>query len=212
MHTNEDPCDIFITHSPQQLIDHASSLGFQVLAITLHGQHSYRNELADYARKKGILLIPGCEAFVEGKHVLLYNFTKKEIEKIKDFDDLKKCKTKDKLVIAPHPFYPHPQALLHKLIQNIDLFDAIEYSHFYTRFNNISNKMAELIAKKYNKPLVSTSDAHYLWQMNTNFTLINSKPTIQGVIQAIKKGKIKRQTRPLHLIEYFRIVKNYLLK
>ncbi len=212
MHTNEDPEDTFIIHSPKELIDHAASLGFKVLAITLHEKYCYRKSLAEYAKKKGVLLIPSCEAFIEGKHVLLYNFTEQEIKKIKNFDDLRKYKTNEKLVIAPHPFYPLPNSLMHKLSRNIDVIDAIEYCHFYTRINNIANKLAEIMAKKYNKPMVSTSDAHYLWQMNTNFTLIYSKPTIQGVIQAIKKGNIKRQTRPLHLREYFKILRKLILK
>ena len=211
MHTNEDPEDSFITHSPKELINYAASLGFQVLAITLHGKYCYRKSLAEYAKKKGILLIPGCEANIERKHVLLYNFTEQEIKKIKTFDDLRKYKTNQKLVVAPHSFYPFPNSLMHKLSKNIDVIDAIEYCHFYTRINNIANKLAEIIARKYNKPIISTSDAHYLWQMNTNFTFIDSKPTIQGVIQAIKKGKIKRQTRHLSLREYFRIFRKLIL-
>ena len=106
--------------SPKQLIDFVASKNYDVLAITEHasfrtlGGIKYFNnplktyfDFKDYAKKKGVLLIPGVETFVEGKEVLLINF-KGDARKVKTFDDVRKLREDNILVIAPHPFYVKP--------------------------------------------------------------------------------------------------------
>jgi len=58
IHTAEDPRDN-ISYSARDMIDRAGELGFDVLSITNHNVVTYDEDLAAYAKKKGILLIPG---------------------------------------------------------------------------------------------------------------------------------------------------------
>ncbi len=212
LHTNEDPKDKFITHSPQELIAHASKLGFNVLAITLHEKNCYKKELANYARKKGILLIPGCEANIEGKHVLLYNFTDDELKQIKTIQDIKKYKRKDNLVIAPHPYYFTKSCLREKLDSNIEAFDVIEYCHFYHKFFSF-NKKAVDIAEKHNKPIIGTSDTHRLWQMGHTYSIIDAKDkNVKDIIQAIKQNKVQLRTKPLKTTIILQTIISLMLK
>ena len=200
-HCKGDLYDFFIKYSAKELISHAAKLGFEVLAITPHAEDVIYNEtLKDYAKSKNILLIPACEAYVEGRHTLLYNFTKEEISKIKTFSDLKKVKRNYHMVIGAHPFYPHPEVLGEKLIENLDLFDAIEHCHFYHRFKNY-NKKAVTLANKHSLPLVGTSDTHFLIQMGSNYTLLDADKTVEGVIEAIKNKNIKLITKPLSTLK-----------
>ena len=75
MHTKDDPQDYkFVRHSAEELIDHAASLKFQVLSITNHDKITYSPYLREYAAHRGILLLPGAEATIEGKHVLIINY------------------------------------------------------------------------------------------------------------------------------------------
>ncbi|MDO8741076.1 MAG: PHP domain-containing protein [Candidatus Woesearchaeota archaeon] len=208
LHTNKDPIDrCYIKYSPKELIDYASKLGFDVLAITHHRQLYYNKEIADYAAKKGILLMPGAEILIEGKEVLLYNFKDSEIRKIKTFEDLKRSKRKNNLVIAPHPFLPHHHfiSLFSKLVKNRKCFDGIEFCHFYAKFFN-SNKRAVRFAHKFKLPLVGNSDLHRLWQMNYTYSMIDSKKDINSVIAAIKKGKIIVKSRPLPVLVFLRVI------
>lgn len=199
MHTNEDPQDTFIKHSSKQLIDHFASLGYDAIAITCHDAVIHRTELAEYAQKKGILLIPGCERTIEGRHTLLYNFTQKETEKIKTFEDLRKIKKKHHLVIAPHPFFPHGASLREKLAENADLFDAVECSQFYTENMNF-NKKALWFAHTRNMPVVGNSDTHMLWHTNgTTYSLVEAEKTTAGVVDAIKSGKVELATTEMPL-------------
>lgn len=203
--------------SPKQLIDFAASKGYEVLAITEHASMScllggleYVDnplktyyDFKSYAKKKGILLIPGVETFVEGKEVLLINFTG-DAKKVKTFADVEKLKGDNVLVIAPHPFYKKSSCLGKKLVEHINVFDAIEHCHFYTNLIN-PNKKAVSIAKEYGKPLVANSDAHGFDQLNINFTLVDAEKNVDSVLDAVRKNKIKIVTNPLSLSKFLRI-------
>lgn len=206
-HCNEDPIDGFISHSAKELIDYAAKLNFNVLSITCHNKVVYSKGLQDYANQRNILLVPGAEKDIEGRHVLLYNFTQNEIDLIENFEDLRKIKKEHHFVIAPHPFYFHPKkiSLFSKLENNIDLFDGIEFCHLYTRRLNSGNKKAKNIALKYNLPLVAGSDLHNLKHMDTNFSLVNSKKNISSLFKAIKNNNIEVSSRPRNTFELTKI-------
>ncbi len=197
IHTQEDPKER-IKYNAEELIDLASSKGFDVISITNHDIITFNNHLRDYAEKKGILLIPGMEASIKGRHVLLINWDKNEKE-IKTFDDIRRYKNSKNLVIAPHPYYPGALSLKSKLAKHIDIFDAIEYSHFYLKWINFNSKGVRK-AKEKGLPLIGTSDAHALWQLETTYTLVHSeKKTVESVLNAIKAQKIEIITKPLKL-------------
>lgn len=203
LHTKEDPQDS-VKYSARELIDQASLKGFDVLAITNHDQVTYDNYLADYAREREILLIPGVEATINKKHVLLLNVDH-FFHRIKTFDDLKSFKDRTGLIIAPHPFFPSFTSLNSKLKEHLDIFDAIEYSHCYLEKMNF-NKKAENLAKEFSLPLIGTSDAHSLWQIGTTYSLIEAEKNLESVIAAIKAGKVEIVTEPLSLLRACSIV------
>jgi predicted metal-dependent phosphoesterase TrpH len=203
IHTKEDPHDLWIKYSAKDMINHAAKLGFNVLSITNHHKIYYNKELADYAKKKGILLIPGVETHINGKEVLLLNV--KKPGKLNDFSDLTKLKNENIIVIAPHPFYNTSSCLGKDLLQNIKYFDGIEYSHFYLNKFNVFNKKALEVAKNYNKTILGTSDMHRLFQMGYTFSLVNSEKNIDSILESIRKNKIEIQTKSLSYINFARI-------
>ena len=72
-HTADDPLDP-IPYSTRDLIDRAAVLGYDALAITLHDRQLDVRPLEAYAADRGLILIPGIERTIEGKHVVLLNF------------------------------------------------------------------------------------------------------------------------------------------
>ena len=86
-----------------------------------------------------------------------------------------------------------------------DLFDAIEYCHWYTKYNNKGNERAVEVAKRYNLPLVANSDCHRFMQVGTNYTILNCEKNVDAVIKAIKENKIKIYTKPLLIRKYINI-------
>lgn len=193
-----------LEYTAKDIIRTCAKLNYKVLSITNHDRIRHTNELARFAKKKGVILISGIEKTIEGKEVLLINIKKESIGKIKNFNHLEKYKRENVLVIAPHPFYPHPKSLHSKLMENIRLFDGIEYSHFYLKYLNF-NRRAVKIAKKFDLPLIGTSDAHHLWQLNYTYSLVDSDAKIDSIIDAIKGKKVKLETTPFPLIKFIRM-------
>src|SRR5512135_915645 len=141
IHTADDPVDR-IPYSTTDLIDRAAALGFSALAVTLHDRQLDVRHLTRYASERGILLIPGVERTIRGRHLLLLNFPQLA-ESVDSFDDVAALKKNHPqgLVIAPHPFFPHANCLRGWTHDLVDLFDAVEVNAFYTAAFNF-NKAA----------------------------------------------------------------------
>src|SRR6266508_4287548 len=107
IHTLDDPKDA-VHYSAHQLLERARSLGFSVLAITLHDAVFDRKEVFADAAAMGILLIPAAEMRLCGADVIVLNVTSEEVAQLKNFDDLRRLRAQrgsSIFTIAPHPFY-----------------------------------------------------------------------------------------------------------
>ena len=199
LHTSEDPRHQ-LSYCAEELIEKAADLGYNVISITNHNKVTFSRELADFALERGILLIPGVEATVMGKHVLLYGVDgmKENWGKLTLFD-LKRIKARGAFVIAPHPFYPNYNCLGGLLKRFPRLFDAVEYSHLYVKKVNF-NLRAQRFARKQGLPLVGLSDAHSLKQLDYTYTLIDSGKDPDSIFQAIREGRTTIVTRPARVM------------
>lgn len=211
IHSKEDPVDKdLIKYSGREMVDYAAKKGYDVLAFTLHEGLWIPDKLVDYAKEKGIVLIPGVEAKIEGKEVLIYNIDHEEYREIKKLKDLAKLPERA-LVIAPHPFYQDSKCLGKKLVENINNFHAIEYCHFYTKTFNL-NKEAVRVAKKFHKPLVGTSDAHHYWQFGKTYSLVDAEKDRDSIINAVKKGKVRVVTKPISHFRFMWIAISFIFR
>jgi len=211
-HTSEDP-EHNIDYTIYQGIDYAKKLGFDVLALTCHKKFVYQEKMGLYAQKQGILLIPGIEAKIEKRHVVVLNCDKK-IEQIRTFNQLRDYKkTNQKIfILAPHPFFPRLYCLRKKLIKNMDVFDAIEYNWYWHKYIDF-NKKAKKTAQKYNKPYVATSDTHFLSYLNKSYCLIDAETIeIDSIFKAIKQKKYKNKSFSLTWWEVLKTRYQYIFK
>jgi predicted metal-dependent phosphoesterase TrpH len=202
VHTGDDPEDR-VGYTSYELLDLASDQGFDVISIANHDRITYSEELRNYAEKLDILLIPGVEKTIYKKHVLVINAGSEDLD-VESFGELSDGKRSSKLIIAPHPFYPSPFSLKDDLTSQVGLFDAIEYSHYYTVSMNFNKRAVEL-SNSSKKPLVGTSDAHFPYQLGTTYTMVNASKDIHSVVNAVKKGRIRVVSDPLSLSQALRI-------
>jgi len=185
------------------LIDTMAQLNFGVLAIACHDHAAYNARLAAYAAERNILLIPAIERCLEGKHVVVLNPGEAHLT-AKTFGDIRKAGRGDAVFIAPHPYYPDTTCLHRKLVEHIDLFDAIEYCSVYTAFCN-PNRRAVRVAKRYGLPLVGTSDSHTLPYTSPTFSWIEAEEqTVPAVLHALRKGMITVESQPRPLRQMVR--------
>ena len=200
-HTSADPHD-YIPHSTTELIDRASELGYNALAITLHDAQLDPASVGEYAARQGVTLIAGIEKTIAHKHVLLLNFDR-DAERVETFEQLAQLRRAQPagLVIAPHPFYPARCCLGEQLERHADLFDAVEFNAFYTSVLNHFNQSAERWARRARRPMVANGDIHRLRQLGRTFTLVDAPPDPAAICEAIRAGRVDIRTSPLTSIE-----------
>ena len=194
-HTNQDPLDR-ISHSSRDLIDHAATLGYHALAITLHNR--YYDPAADtaYARERSIVLIPGIERTIGGRHVLLINFPP-ACESVHTFDDITRLKSRSAgLVVVPHAFYPTGTSLGRHLDSQRTVVDAVEVNAMYTRWLNFNRRAVDW-ALTHGKPLVGNSDLHILEQLGSTYSLVEAEPHPDAICNAIRSGHVRIRSQPL---------------
>lgn len=199
IHTLDDPKDK-IDYSAHQLLERARSLGFRVLAITLHDVVFDRPEVYADAAAMGILLIPAAEMRLEGADVVVLNVQPHEVARLRTFSDLKKLRAErgDSLFIfAPHPFYVLGASIGDRLLKEIDCFDGIEWCHFYKGWFN-PNRRAARVAKQFGKSLIATSDAHRLHAFGAHYTSIPRplKLTTENVFHSLRHGPVRLTSPP----------------
>jgi len=206
LHTAEDPLDR-VRYTAKELISKAADKGFDVISITNHHQMTFNQDLLSYAQKKGILLIPGVEMTIQRRHVLVLNPPPHKM--CSDFYSLSKLRRPETLIIAPHPYFPGTYSLNGYLTKHLNLFDALEYCHFYSPLINFNQKAVEL-SRSFGFPLVGNSDAHFLSQLGTTYSLIYAEKNLEAIFEAIRQNKVKVATRPLKHLEMGSIVNRFL--
>ena len=198
-HTDDDPVDR-VPHTIFELIDRAVSLGYHALAITLHDQQLDIRPFLPYAAERGLVLIPGVERTIQGRHVLLLNFAG-GTDDVRTFSDLARLKSRATgLVVAPHPFFPAFSCLRGELDRHADLFDAVELNAMFTSTLNF-NRRAERWAERHGKPVVGNCDVHQLRQLGTTYSLVDAAPNADAICEAIAAGRVRVESRPLTWVE-----------
>jgi predicted metal-dependent phosphoesterase TrpH len=194
-HSADDPEDR-VPHTTTQLIDRAARLGYHAIAITLHNRQLDLAAFAAHAAARGIVLIPGVERTIQGKHVLLLNFTARG-SAVSTFDALARLRQAEAgLVVAPHPFYPLSHSLGDVLDRHPSLFDAIEINAMYAPGLDFNRRTAGWAAAN-GKPIVGGGDIHRLRQLGTTYTMIDAAPEPAALCDAVRAGRVRVETRPL---------------
>ncbi|MBP7572207.1 MAG: PHP domain-containing protein [Acidobacteria bacterium] len=200
-HTADDPQDL-IPHSTSELIDRASALGYDAVAITLHDRQLDLAPWRGQAEARGMVLIAGVERTIEGRHVLLLNFPA-VAERVESFDQVRALKREfvGGLVVAPHAFYPGRSCLGRVMDRHPDLFDAVELTWFYTQNTTHFNDRALAWARAHGRPVVANADVHRLSQLGTTYSLIDAAPTPDSICEAVRAGAVTLVTEPIGAVE-----------
>jgi predicted metal-dependent phosphoesterase TrpH len=194
-HTADDPEDV-IPYTATELIDRAAELGYQALAITLHQKQLDVRRLRPYAAERGIVLIPGIEASIGGRHMLLLNFDS-GAEDVRTFADLSRLRRRARgLVVAPHAFFPGSTCMGAWLDRHPALVDAVEINAMFTASLNF-NRWAEAWAAAHGKPLVGNGDVHRLAQLGSTYSLIDADPDPDSICEAVAAGRVAVEAKPL---------------
>jgi predicted metal-dependent phosphoesterase TrpH len=206
LHTAEDPLDR-IRYTAKELISKAADESFDVISITNHHQMTFNQDLLSYAQQRGILLIPGIEMTIRRRHVLVLNPPPHKT--CSDFLSLSKLRRPETLIVAPHPYFPGTYSLNGYLLKHLHLFDALEYCHFYSPMINFNQRALE-VCQSFRFPLIGNSDAHFLSQLGTTYSLIHAERNLESIFAAIRGNRVEVVTRPLKTLEMGSIANRFL--
>ena len=205
IHAAGDPADL-VLYTARDVVNRARGLGLNCVAVTNHCAFTWDAADAAWALERGVLLVPGIEASIGGFDVLILN-ADAEAEQLRTFDDVRAYKSAERLIAAPHPFYPTSYSLGARIEKEIGLFDAIELSACYLSWHDKYNRQARALAARLGLPLIANSDAHGLWMMGTSWSEIDAEEfSVAGVIAAIKRGSVRTVAGPMSHFSVFRFL------
>jgi hypothetical protein len=86
-----------------------------------------------------------------------------------------------------------------------DLFDAVEWSYFWTRGLNFNARAASW-AGAQGKPVVGNSDLHDLRQLGRTCSYVYAERDADAICSAIRSGRVTLQTSPVPPLELAQVL------
>ena len=205
-HSQGNPVDTHLSHSLSEHIDRAKEVGLDAIAITWHQKICSDPKAYAYARERGILLIPGMEADVDNRHLVVLNVADGDLPGTPTWAQIRALRARkpEVFVLAPHPFYPHPTCLGNIMNDHADLIDAVEWCMIHVNWlpSRINpNLRAARWAKKHDKPLIACSDAHTLNAIGKNASTVEADElTVDSLFVGIRAGHVSFHRRSLDFV------------
>ena len=204
-HCQGDPVDTYLRHNIFEHIDQAKKVGLDAIAITWHRKVCVHPEAEAYARERGLLLISGMETEIEQRHLVVLNVGENDLPGETTWDGIRDLRRRrpEVFILAPHPFYPHPSCLGHRLQGNADCIDAVEWCILHVgwlpgRVN--PNLRAAHWAQQHGKALVASSDAHGLSMIGRNASTVEAEALApEAIFAAIRAGRVSFHRRSLEV-------------
>ncbi|MBD3263306.1 PHP domain-containing protein [Candidatus Woesearchaeota archaeon] len=166
------------------LIKKAKKIGLDGFAITDHDTVAGLKEAKKLADKENFLIIPGIEIASKDGDIVALGINKKIPKNLSAKKTINKIHEMGGIAIAAHPF----GMLYHRnsvgILASELPFDAVEAIN--SRCYSANN-----IAQKIDKTKIAGSDAHIKEELGRAYTLVNAKPNIKSILNAIKAGKTK---------------------
>lgn len=168
---------------PEKIILAAKKRKLNGVAITDHNTIKGAIETQKINTDKNFIIIVGAEIATEAGDIIGL-FLKKEIKSKNSLDVINEIHRQKGVAVLPHPFRGHK--LNEEIIKKIDVIEG-----FNSRDNKENNQKAMELAKKYKKPIIAGSDAHFCSDIGLAKTTFNSLNIRDGIL----KKNIKLETR-----------------
>jgi predicted metal-dependent phosphoesterase TrpH len=207
-HCQGDPVDTDIGHTIFEHIDQAQKIKLDAIAVTWHRKICFHPEAAAYARERDILLISGMEAEVDRRHLVVLNLNEGDLPVEPTWDEIRTLRARkpEVLMMAPHPFYPHPSCLGDRIDAHLDCIDAVEWCVFHVKWlpgRLNPNLRAARWAHRHGKPLIACSDAHSLAAIGRNISTVEADAlTPEALFAAIRAGRVSFHRQALNFGQF----------
>jgi predicted metal-dependent phosphoesterase TrpH/glycosyltransferase involved in cell wall biosynthesis len=187
---------------PAELVDHAEAEGLGAIAVTDHNVFGGALEAADYARGRGLVVIPGEEVKTDGQGEVIGLFLQKEIPRGLGFaETVAAIREQDGVVYVPHPFdrlhsIPDPRTL-HRHLADIDVLEVYNARLLFEAFNDEALRFA----RKYDLTMGAGSDAHVLQGVGTGAVRMRAFEGPEEFLLSLRTAEILRRPKPLAYLQ-----------
>lgn len=162
-------------------VEAARAKGLSGIAITDHDSISGHLEAKNFSNNK-FLVIPGVEVSSSDGHIIGLGIGELVPKRLSAEETVKMIVEQGGVAVAAHPFaLGRKPGFVYKA-----KFDAIEGLNSRALF--LSNPLAQRFAKKHKIPMVAGSDAHRCDEIGLAYTLIDSEPKIDSILEQIRRG------------------------
>ncbi|MCK4307831.1 PHP domain-containing protein [candidate division WOR-3 bacterium] len=146
------------TISSRRIVDWLQKLGVDFAAITDHETIQGALEVRRLTNNDlRLTIIVGAEYYTD-KGDIIGLFLEREVKSRKSNEVIKEIKAQGGIVVLPHPYKSHK--LDEELIKAVDVIEV-----FNARTSENKNVKALALARKYGKPGIAASDAHFLQEI-----------------------------------------------
>ncbi|MFC7045814.1 PHP domain-containing protein [Halobacteriaceae archaeon GCM10025711] len=180
-HDGRDPVDL--------LLEQASAVGMDALAVTDHDEIDASLEAAALAPDYGLVGIPGMEVTTAAGHVLALGVEEKIPAGLPFMETLNRIRDEDGIAIVPHPFQKSRSGVAAN-VSRAELASADAIEVYNSRLlTGLANRRAERFARKHDLPMTAGSDAHIFEMVGQAATKIDAEErTVASILDAIRGG------------------------
>jgi predicted metal-dependent phosphoesterase TrpH len=179
--------------TPQELVFFAKKAGLDAVAVTDHNNWESARKIA---KETDFLIIPGMEVSSLHGHIVALNVSEPIPRDLTADETVERIHRAGGLAIACHPFALLKGSVGKYVTEKFDGIEAINASAF--PFARASQKAQET-AERLRLPKVAGTDAHWGPIIGRAYTLIESGPTIEEILQAVLKGQCSAAGQGLSL-------------
>ena len=186
----------------EDLLDHAEAIGLGGIAVTDHNVFGGALEVAELARTRDLVVIPGEEVKTDNQGEVIGLFLEEEIPRGMSFaDTIDAIREQGGLVYLPHPFdrlhaIPDP-ATIHRHLAEIDVFEVYNARLLRDSFNDEALRFA----RKYRLLQGAGSDAHVLQGVGTGVVRMRRFDGPEEFLLSLRSAEILRRPKSLAYLQ-----------
>ncbi|WP_276272151.1 PHP domain-containing protein [Haloarcula litorea] len=181
-HDGRDPVEL--------LLEQASAVGLDALAVTDHDELDASLEAADLAPEYGLIGIPGMEVSSAAGHVIGLGIQEVVPAGLSFRETLDRIRDQGGIAVVPHPFQESRHGVLAEISKDtLSEADAIEV--YNSRLlTGRSNRQAERFARRRRLPMTAGSDAHIAEMVGQAVTEVDAdERSVDGILDAVADGR-----------------------
>ncbi len=171
--------------TPETMVKAAKHAGLDAVAITDHDSLKGIRRAVEEGKRRGILVIPGCEVSSRSGHILAYGITEEIPPNLSAEETIERIHEQGGVAVAAHPFSGFGVSLM---FDTLELpFDGVEAWNASV-MDTWQNSLAEKLADHMGVAKLAGSDAHSKEMVGYGVTEL-PEGDVDDVIEAIRRGE-----------------------